>query len=91
MNEVEGKRWIYHPRYKEVEQKAFIQSEDAKKQKKLALRKVGPPKDWGTSRSPTSTKYGFKNSIYLCNYCGFKWKSNVAVCPQCATEASPLK
>ncbi|WP_156486279.1 competence protein CoiA family protein [Marinomonas sp. TW1] len=35
MNEVEGKRWIYHPRYKEVEQKAFIQSEDAKKQKNL--------------------------------------------------------
>jgi len=91
MNGTDGKRWVYHPRLKEVEQKAFTQSENAKTQKKLALRKAGPPKDWGTSRSSTSTAYGFKNSIYLCHSCSCKWKSNVAVCPQCGTEARPLK
>lgn len=91
MNEIEGKRWIYHPRFEVVERKALIQSENAKKQKKIAIRNAGTPKDWGTSRSPTSTKYGFKNSIYICNNCSCKWKSNVAVCPQCGAEARPLK
>ncbi len=90
-NEEEGKSWVYHPRFKAVERKALIQSEKAKKQKILAIRKAGPPKDWGTSKSPTSTAYGFKNSIYLCNNCSCKWKSNVAVCPHCGTEARPLK
>jgi hypothetical protein len=91
MNGIEGKRWVYHPRFKEVKQKAFIQSENAKKQKKLALRKAGPPKDWGTSRSPTSLANGYKNSTFVCSNCHCKWKSNSAVCPQCDTEASPLK
>ena len=91
MNGIEGKRWVYHPRFNEVKQKAFIQSENAKKQKKIAIRNAGTPKDWGTSRSPTSTKYGFKNSIYLCNNCGWKWQSNVTVCPGCGIDASPLK
>lgn len=91
MNGTDGKRWVYHPRFKEVEQKAFTQSENAKTQNKLALRKAGPPKDWGTSRSPTSTADGFQNSTYLCKNCSWKWKSNVAVCPQCGTEEKPLK
>ena len=94
---VNGKFWSYHPRYdtkklqaEELTQHANELKSDAEFKKRKKWKEVPLPADWGTSKSSTSTQFGFKMGRFHCHSCGHKWRTNAvtSVCPKCFTEVS---